>query len=380
MLLSMSVMILFMGALMGAIETEVVGEWRDGRATFYGHEHWLWSIHEGSCDFGYLCPNEGTGWDVAALPDAHPDFKGACGRCYEVKCHGVFFQDSFENQLDRSNVCHDKDGGSVVVRVVDTCPCNDVKSQYSNQRWCCGDMDHIDLSIWAFEKLAHPKWGVIGLKYRQVPCDVAVDKPALPAVTPFPGLPAPEGETCPKGQWESMSQTNVVQPIVDYSGLVYADGIQGLWQFVNWNAEVFEIPQVGIRAGTAICGRLFPGGAISFAGPQGIFGGQVSLEFWMKGAQEQVIPDIDVNIGGESGQCTDVKVTELSPSGVSTGYTRYNVYMNLFDQKAPLTVVAFASSFRGCAGMDINSIRRISFVNNQAVEQSLCIDQVQLLG
>jgi hypothetical protein len=26
-----------------------------------------------------------------------------------------------------------------------------------------GDMDHFDLSIWAFEKLASTKWGVIAL-------------------------------------------------------------------------------------------------------------------------------------------------------------------------------------------------------------------------
>jgi hypothetical protein len=33
---------------------------------------------------------------------------------------------------------------------------------YSNKRWCCGDMDHFDISAWAFEKLADKKWGVIG--------------------------------------------------------------------------------------------------------------------------------------------------------------------------------------------------------------------------
>ena len=33
---------------------------------------------------------------------------------------------------------------------------------YSNKRWCCNDMDHFDVSVWAFEKLADKKWGVIG--------------------------------------------------------------------------------------------------------------------------------------------------------------------------------------------------------------------------
>lgn len=31
------------------------------------------------------------------------------------------------------------------------------------RRWCCGDMDHFDISVWAFEKLADVKWGVIAL-------------------------------------------------------------------------------------------------------------------------------------------------------------------------------------------------------------------------
>jgi hypothetical protein len=28
-------------------------------------------------------------------------------------------------------------------------------------------MDHFDVSVWAFEKLADKKWGVMGIKYRQ---------------------------------------------------------------------------------------------------------------------------------------------------------------------------------------------------------------------
>jgi hypothetical protein len=30
-----------------------------------------------------LDPNKGTGWDIAALSDADPDYAGSCGRCYE---------------------------------------------------------------------------------------------------------------------------------------------------------------------------------------------------------------------------------------------------------------------------------------------------------
>ena len=43
----------------------------------------------------------------------------------------------------------------------------DPTNAYSNKRWCCGDMYHLDLSAYTFEKLADKKWGVIGIKYRQ---------------------------------------------------------------------------------------------------------------------------------------------------------------------------------------------------------------------
>jgi hypothetical protein len=52
----------------------------------------------------------------------------------------------------------------------------------SNKRWCCGDMYHMDISLWAFEKLADLKWGVIGMEWRDVSCSY---KPALQARSPF---------------------------------------------------------------------------------------------------------------------------------------------------------------------------------------------------
>lgn len=40
--------------------------WRTGRATHYGEDHTGqtdgYSIHDGSCQFGNLDPNIGTGW------------------------------------------------------------------------------------------------------------------------------------------------------------------------------------------------------------------------------------------------------------------------------------------------------------------------------
>lgn len=36
------------------------------------------------------------------------------------------------------------------------------QNAYSNKRWCCNDQTHFDVSVWAWEKLADKKWGVIG--------------------------------------------------------------------------------------------------------------------------------------------------------------------------------------------------------------------------
>lgn len=37
--------------------------------------------------------------------------------------------------------------------VTDTCPCHYPNNYASNKRWCCGDMPHIDLSVWAYERV-----------------------------------------------------------------------------------------------------------------------------------------------------------------------------------------------------------------------------------
>eukprot|EP01023_Acetabularia_acetabulum_P019138 TRINITY_DN196_c1_g1_i1.p2 TRINITY_DN196_c1_g1~~TRINITY_DN196_c1_g1_i1.p2 ORF type:complete len:198 (-),score=35.25 TRINITY_DN196_c1_g1_i1:307-900(-) len=170
-----------------------------GRATFYGDEPWWWPIHGGSCGFGYQCKNQGTGWDVAALSDKHPDYAGSCGRCYEVFCHPSILSDNYGAQLDRTEVCRNTKQ-SVVVTIVDTCPCIYAQNYYSNKRWCCGDMKHFDLSVWAFEKLSERRWGVMGIKYRPVNCNHTPWKKApVPPEGEFWGQPPSHyGESCPK--------------------------------------------------------------------------------------------------------------------------------------------------------------------------------------
>jgi len=61
-------------------------------------------------------------------------------------------RDNYGNEMNREHVCFDS-AASVIVRTTDACPCNYADNFYSNKRWCCGDMTHFDVSIWAFEKV-----------------------------------------------------------------------------------------------------------------------------------------------------------------------------------------------------------------------------------
>jgi cullin-associated NEDD8-dissociated protein 1 len=66
------------------------------------------------------------------------------------------------------------DNKSVTVRIGDSCPCKyPIKEtgEIRTQPWCCGGNNHFDLSFWAFEKLAHPSYGVIPIEYRPVNCE-----------------------------------------------------------------------------------------------------------------------------------------------------------------------------------------------------------------
>ncbi|GMH41567.1 hypothetical protein BSKO_09477 [Bryopsis sp. KO-2023] len=141
------------------------GRWRQGRSTYFD------TIDNGSCGYGHQYPGRGTGLDIAAISDKHYDYWQSCGRCYEIKCRPMEFYDNYGNHLDRNTACHDPNK-IITVTITDVCPCFDPLpwNYANNKRWCCGDMEHFDLSWHAFLKLADQKWGVIGTYYRPVTC------------------------------------------------------------------------------------------------------------------------------------------------------------------------------------------------------------------
>lgn len=156
-----------------------LGNWKLGRATFFGNDGY--TIHQGNCGLGDQFENVYPGFHVAAVSDKSGEFSQSCGRCYEVACRNAVFTDGFGEQIDRTQSCFDE-SESLVVRIVDACPCEYAPNSYSNKKWCCqdsgaGDM-HTDLSVWAFEKLGRKQYGSMALRYREVPCNYVPEKEA----------------------------------------------------------------------------------------------------------------------------------------------------------------------------------------------------------
>lgn len=47
------------------------------------------------CGHNYQWPDQGTGWDVAAMNDGNPEYRGSCGVCYEIKCESSSVRDGY---------------------------------------------------------------------------------------------------------------------------------------------------------------------------------------------------------------------------------------------------------------------------------------------
>ncbi|GMH38818.1 hypothetical protein BSKO_06716 [Bryopsis sp. KO-2023] len=324
-------------------------EWVIGRATPFGARPWEWDIHQGSCGYNYLWPDIGSGWDVASIPDGHTSFSGSCGRCYEVACHPSTFADGFANKVDRRFSCRDP-SWSLVVRTTDACPCNHPANGFENKRWCCGDMDHLALSVWAFEKLAPLESGSMGLNRN------------------FSGFAL--GALRPAGADKKVT----MKPNMGFSG-GFSDG----WEDKSNNVEpMVDVP--GPSGGSAKCARILPGGAFSLGTSDGQFVGRVSLEAWIR--TEDGIPGVAVDVQGEMGPCASIKLSELSASGgQEAGFSKYTIYLGVFDkalQEVQL-VRAFAATFKGCGGNQPAQVNTIQFQNNESIPIDFCVDSVKLI-
>eukprot|EP01025_Chloroclados_australasicus_P055392 TRINITY_DN66_c1_g1_i2.p1 TRINITY_DN66_c1_g1~~TRINITY_DN66_c1_g1_i2.p1 ORF type:complete len:413 (+),score=49.36 TRINITY_DN66_c1_g1_i2:196-1434(+) len=397
------------------VAVAAVGDWKIGRGTFYGNEYWLWDIHQGSCGYSYLCPEEGTGWDITALPDTHPAYAGSCGRCYEVKCAPVDFSDNYGEKLSRSGVCYDTEA-SVIVTTTDTCPCYYPTNLYSNARWCCGDMDHLDLSVWAFEKLAEKRWGVIGLNYREVPCDHQPYKVASEPAAPFDPTPVIEGTVCPKGQFPLKENWDLIHMMYkkrleavgltpfqsageyeervqarlsgaypkkrDVEQYIFGDEYAEGWSMFTKGVQYREADITGIDHTNAMCGTWSTNSALGFSGPYGSLSGKGAIEFWVY-TRDWGIPRLDIGFGGNGGMCESIRLTDLYTAGEQDGYTKFVVNLNTFASEGDLDMRmlnSIGTRFHGCGGLSADSFNFVTIQNNMHFEQTVCLDEIKFVS
>lgn len=155
-----------------------------GRATFYGGVDSEYTLNDGSCAchkrggflnpcssqfcFDYIGekqPGRGAGL-VAAINTPGIRNTDQCGACYQVSCVDGPTRGLPTSSEGRTNTgC--SSNGTITVMITDSCPCNHENA--SNQKWCCGDTQHFDLSYSAFGALADHNAGVIDLQYERVP-------------------------------------------------------------------------------------------------------------------------------------------------------------------------------------------------------------------
>ena len=104
---------------------------------------------------------------VVYAPGVLDLYTGSCGACFEVACLNAsasYYPPAYGAPCSSA---------SVVVQVVDSCPCVQPGNPKSNAHWCCGDMPHFDLSTQAFTQIAPLSLGFIYTKYRRVSCGVS---------------------------------------------------------------------------------------------------------------------------------------------------------------------------------------------------------------
>lgn len=78
--------------------------------------------------------------------------------------------------------------------------------------------------------------------------------------------------------------------------------------------------------------------------------------------------------------CRGVRIQDLNSSGQSGGWSRYDIYLGLFESTKPTQVVAFASAFKGCGSVVAGALDRIEIRNDRPYVQTYCVDEIKLIG
>jgi len=256
---------------------------------------------------------------------------------------------------------------SIYVKVVDMCPCYycPVNEECRYQESCCyKSIDHpkagfpsMDLSFWAFEKLAHPEYGVIMIDYRPVDC----------------------------GSHQAVPWTGGI------SRTLYQDMVGPGWAFFAYktppskknNFNVTAAGQ-GLNGGNAACAELLEGGALTFhsrgAGVPGYqpFSGVQTLEFWIKNVDHPgQTPPVRIVLSGDHSKPTNAAPGKLKEP--PNDYCNSEVYLSNVSpsQTAAGGWMKYDIPFANFNCPNPGVLNKLDFMTTGWT--TVCVDNVQLL-
>ncbi|KAF5839739.1 hypothetical protein DUNSADRAFT_18741, partial [Dunaliella salina] len=317
--------------------------------------------------------------------------------CWEVKCKNEWTKDFYGEHYDRTNACYNE-SASVIVRTVDRCRCvyppSSISTSIPKLRSAeadkdkalliltlahgAGDLDHLDLSKWAFEKLAELRWGVIALRYRPVPCDYV------------PAQKASSHYFRRTRDWPELRSQQIVPRTIFNNGR-----LQNGFTDVSWSAWMHpleETKQMGILQGPGICATIQGRGVFALkTDVKGIFDKTVAFEFWLyvgkNGWSENAsLPDV-------AGGCSPVRNLVLKPIMFQPNQPNclplcndywwgYRVYLPTFAGAAADTVINDPKWFNGCGDNEVRDLHTVEFrslpwdVNST---KFFCLDRLHLV-